>query len=72
MKFPVDKCECGLDLTTATPVRVMLGQGPNDEPIGGCPNCWRTYFMVVKKKPTPEPEPPVVRGSRRRASEPNP
>ena len=58
MKFPVEQCECGLDLTTAKPVRVRLGMGPNDEPVGGCPDCWRTYFMVEEApKPEPEPEP---------------
>jgi outer membrane biosynthesis protein TonB len=57
MKFPVDKCECGLDLTTAIPTRVIRGKGPNDEPVGGCPNCWRTYLMVeVTPPPSPEPE----------------
>ena len=65
MKFPVEQCECGLDLTTAKPVRVRLGMGPNDEPVGGCPNCWRTYFMVeepepvVGSEPAPEPEAPA-------------
>jgi hypothetical protein len=51
MKFPVEKCECGLDLATATPTRVKRGAGPNGEPVGGCPNCWRTYYLVEKKKP---------------------
>lgn len=61
MKYPVDKCECGLDLTTATPVRIILGKGPNGEPIANCPDCCRTHAMIEEPaagpiaEPTPEP-----------------
>ena len=56
MKFPVEKCECGLDLTTATPTRVRAID--EETVIGGCPNCWRTYLLE------PEPAPPRARGRR--------
>lgn len=46
MKFPVNECECGQDLTKVAPVRKKIGVGPNGESIGGCPNCWRTYYLV--------------------------
>ena len=69
IKFKEKVCECGLDLTTAIPVRV---EGIDDETvIGGCPNCQRRYFMT-DLAPPPAPEPPVARGGRRRASEPEP
>lgn len=49
MKFPADKCKCGLDLTTAEPIHVWAVS--EEEVIGGCPNCGQPYRMVI--------EPPV-------------
>lgn len=49
MKFPVDKCKCGLDLTTAEPVYVWAVS--KEEVTGNCPSCGQPYRMVV--------EPPV-------------
>lgn len=72
MKFPVDKCDCGLDLTTAEPAEV--NNFDNGVAMGTCPSCGRPYLMTeVTPPPSPEPivEPaPSTRGGRRRASEP--
>ncbi|GAI34668.1 unnamed protein product, partial [marine sediment metagenome] len=46
VKFPADKCKCGLDLTTAEPVRVR--EVSEEEVIGGCPNCGQPYRMVIE------------------------
>ena len=73
MKFPVDKCwDCGLDLRTAEPAEVTYPG--NGQALGKCPKCGKLYFMLEVTPPEPvvEPEPPVVRGGRRRASEPEP
>lgn len=68
MKFPVGKCECGLDLTTPVPARIE--HIDNTKSIGECPHCGRTYFMVREEgevlpwelaAPEPEPEPAPTR-----------
>jgi len=59
MKFKEERCECGLDLTTAEPVRV---EGIDEETVtGNCPNCQRRHFLESE---------PTVRGTRRRIFEP--
>lgn len=76
MKFPVEKCECGLDLTT---VPARIEHIDNTKSIGECPDCGRTYFMVREEgevlpwelEPPAEPEPAPRRG-RSRATEPEP
>ncbi|MBA7659286.1 hypothetical protein ES703_67263 [subsurface metagenome] len=78
MKFPVDKCDCGLDLTTAEPAEVH--NFDNGVAIGTCPLCGRPHYMTevtpppspepaVEPEVIPEPEPPRVRAGRRRAPE---
>lgn len=68
MKFPVKTCMgCGLDLTTAEPVKV---KGPGEAAsVGICPQCSAPYFLIedsasqldvpeaLEPTPTPEPEP---------------
>jgi hypothetical protein len=44
MKFQAERCKCGLDLTTATPVRVR------GESIGCCPKCRRAYTLIGESK----------------------
>lgn len=63
MKFPVDKCQCDLDLTTAEPVRVR--EISEEEVIGGCPNCGQPYLMVIEPPVKAKSEPP--KGSKPKA-----
>lgn len=68
MKFKEETCEnCGLDLTTAELAEVIEMPLHGEMVfLGECPQCHTNRIMVA-------PEPPVViRGTRRRASEPEP
>ncbi len=49
MKFPVKKCECGLDLTEAVPVRVVRKLDQETDAVviyGDCPECHHTYKLT--------------------------
>ncbi len=49
VKFKEKVCECGLDLTTATPAHVIPTEtteaGDLLEPVGECPACHRSYIL---------------------------
>lgn len=77
IKFKEKVCECGLDLTTAEPVKVRGGMPVGNElvTLGECPKCHTNRIMVEPKPvvvPEPEPELPRARSGRRKASKPLP
>lgn len=59
-KFIEETCGCGLDLSTAEPVEVIVGRG-NEKSHGQCPSCRKVHFLEGKPepeaKPVAEPEP---------------
>lgn len=71
MKCKEERCRCGQDLTgieVVEPVMWTVVKGKK-VPYTECPRC-QSYCILVEPEVTPEP--PVVRGTRRRAPEPEP
>lgn len=56
LKFEQATCECGLDLTTASPVDEIFKKDEAGKVIafGVCPKCGRTLPMIEVEEPKPE------------------